>query len=102
MEIEETLLGLNELGKAELGSEVLFPMSNGIFIKGELKNKEKLLVNVGADVVVEKSGEQVIDMLKKQQNIIVQKISEAEVILQQFQQQAMAIYEEVQAAGESN
>ena len=66
------------------------------------KNKEKLLVNVGADVIVEKKSEQVIEMLKVQQKSIVQKISDAELILQQFQQQAMAIYEEVQKAGEIN
>ena len=102
MEIGETILGLSELEKAKLGDEVLFPLSNGIFIQGELKNKEKLLVNVGADVIVEKKSEQVIEMLKVQQKSIVQKISDAELILQQFQQQAMAIYEEVQKAGEIN
>lgn len=54
MEMTATGRSLEELDKTEPGKEILVPLSSGIFVKGNLKNTSELLVNVGANVVVEK------------------------------------------------
>ena len=61
IEMTSTTNGLDDLKKAEVGSEVLVPISSGIFAKASLKETNELLVNVGANVVVSKD----IDSTKK-------------------------------------
>ena len=60
---KEALQGLKSTQKAE----VFAPIANGIFIKTQLTENQKLLVNVGADVVVEKDVDEVVSLLGKQQ-----------------------------------
>ncbi|MFA5141714.1 MAG: prefoldin subunit alpha [Candidatus Woesearchaeota archaeon] len=50
----DTLEQLDNLKNAKAGSETFVPVCNGIFAKAELKDCSKLLVNVGAGVIVEK------------------------------------------------
>lgn len=45
---------LEELNGKEPGSEVLVPISNGIFFKAKKGDVDKFLVNVGSGIVVEK------------------------------------------------
>ena len=61
VEIEDSKEAIKELSKTKLG-EVLAPISNGIFIKANLTENQKLLVNVGAGTVVEKTSQDVIPM----------------------------------------
>jgi len=61
--VEESL---QELQHVSEGTEILVPMSNGIFCKALLKNPKELLVNVGADTSVKKPVTSVIKMLKEQ------------------------------------
>ena len=99
-EIEDTRNALLGLDKAEVGSELLAPIANGIFVKSELKDAQTLTVNVGADTVVEKTVDEVVGLLEKQQEQMKQKVVEAETVLQGFHEQAMKIYAEVHAAQE--
>ena len=52
--------------KSGKGGEVFVPISSGIYTKAELKNSNDFIVNVGANVAVEKSGEAVVEILRKQ------------------------------------
>jgi prefoldin alpha subunit len=45
---------LDEFKNLKEGSEILFPLTSGIFAKAELKGTTELLVNVGAGTVVSK------------------------------------------------
>src|SRR3989338_2449099 len=54
MELSSVKQSLDEIKNIEKGTEVLAPLSSGIFAKAEIKDIDKLLVNVGADVVIEK------------------------------------------------
>ena len=58
MEIEYLKNNLDELKKVKENTEIFTPVSNGIFIKAKLEKMDKLLVNVGNGVVVEKTVEE--------------------------------------------
>lgn len=52
--------------KSKSGEEIMVPVNAGIYAKAELKHNDRFVVNVGANVAVEKSGDETIDILKKQ------------------------------------
>ncbi len=54
--------GIDDVKKND-GGDVLLPISDGIFAKGTISNKESLIVNVGADVMVEKTFDETKTML---------------------------------------
>jgi prefoldin alpha subunit len=94
--ITETLEALDGIKDAEVGSEIFAPMANGIFVKGTLTDNKKLIVNVGASTVVEKTVDEVITLLRKQQEEMSHKIIEAEAFMQKMHEQAYHIYQEVE------
>ncbi len=55
LEIEYVKNALDEMKKTKEGSELLAPLSSGIFVKATAQPVDTLLVNVGNGVVVEKS-----------------------------------------------
>ena len=57
---------IDDIKKQEVGSEILVPLANGIFIKAKLSEKDNFLVNVGSDVVVRKDSEQAKILLDEQ------------------------------------
>jgi len=46
--------------------EVLFPVANGIFASGKLLENKMLKMNVGNNVVVEKSVDEALDLMQHQ------------------------------------
>lgn len=62
--IQEALSDLNE---KEEGTELLVPLSNGIFMKAKLVDAKQLLVNVGKGTIVPKSNEEAKKMVAEQQ-----------------------------------
>ncbi len=95
-ELEISKRALATIGKTEKNTEILAPVANGIFLKASLLDNEKLVVNVGSDVTVEKSIEQVIGLLEEQEQKITEKVAQANELLEQMQVQAMKLYKEVE------
>ncbi|MBT4935972.1 prefoldin subunit alpha [Candidatus Woesearchaeota archaeon] len=95
-EIEESVTALKEFSETPKDTDVFAPIANGIFIKGKVVDNQKLLVNVGADTIVEKSVDDVTGMLAKHQHSMAENILQAESLLQNFEEQAMKIYQEVE------
>ncbi|MDP3734367.1 MAG: prefoldin subunit alpha [Nanoarchaeota archaeon] len=96
MELDISQNALQELAKTELNTEILAPIADGIFFKGNLKDNQKLIVNVGSNTTVEKTIPETIQLLQKHQQEIIARVSEAEKIVQQMQSQAMKIYEDIE------
>lgn len=94
-EVSQSIQAVEDLEKTKIGSEILAPLANGIFIKAELKDNHKLIVNVGADVTVEKTGAEVIKLLQEQQNDLANKQAEAEQTILPLQNHILQIYEEI-------
>ncbi len=64
--ISQTIEALDKLSGEEEGSNALFPIADGIFVKGKLVDNSGLLVNSGSGTVVEKSVDETKQMLEKQ------------------------------------
>ena len=98
-ELETSIEALQELEKTKAGNEFLAPIANGIFVKGELSDTSTLLVNVGADVAVEKSIPQVTALLERQKQEISERLVEADAVLQELARHATKIYKEIVSEG---
>ena len=95
-EIDNTKEALLDLGKVEPNTEMLAQIANGIFVKSEIKDTSKLVVNVGANVTLEKTIPEMIELFDSQKNDITNQIMQGELHLEKLQNQAMKIFEEVQ------
>jgi prefoldin alpha subunit len=83
-EIHDTVEALRAYGKLEKDGEILFPITNGIFAKGKLIDNKTLSINIGSNVVVEKSIPDTISMMEKQAKDIESYKSEVTTQLQKF------------------
>ena len=63
MEIDYLKKSLDELNSTKENTEILAPVSNGIFAKAKLEKSNKLLVNVGTGIVVEKTFKETKELL---------------------------------------
>ncbi len=94
--LENAKQTIDELEKTSLGTEILAPIADGLFIKVNLQDKDNLLINVGAEVAVEKKMDVVKAQLVTQKKDLALRIIEGEAILQQLQREAMTIYQEIE------
>jgi len=63
-----TLQSLDEVAGLQGGQEGLVPFNNGIFARATLQKPEKLLLNVGAGVVVDRSIAETRALIEKQKD----------------------------------
>ena len=99
-ELDASIEALSELQKTNINTEILAPIANGIFLKAELKDNQKLVVNVGAEVTVEKNIPEVLRLLTEQKEKIAENISEAETVLQELYEQGKRLYQQSGEAAE--
>lgn len=69
-ELEGIYAALEHISATEKGTELLVPVSSGIFLKTALQENSQFLVNVGDNVVVPKSFSDALALIKKQQKEI--------------------------------
>ncbi len=69
-EVQGGLAALDDIAKSKPDSEIMLPLANGIFVRGTLKETDRLLVGVGASVVVEKDVPSTKEILGQRQNIL--------------------------------
>ncbi len=70
VELNNIILALDDFNKTAIGSNILVPLSPGVFANAELKDNKKLLVNVGSNIVVKKNVNETKDLLKKRLDAI--------------------------------
>jgi prefoldin alpha subunit len=66
LEMHNTAEALKEFEKLKINDEILFPVANGIFAKGKLTDNKLLNINIGSDVIVEKSVANTVSMMETQ------------------------------------
>ncbi len=98
LELVSTSQSLEDMKQVEEKAEILVPISTGIYAKAELKDKNRFIVNVGANIAISKD----IESTKK---IIVGQIKEISEVhekvdneLQQHIQKAASMEEEINKA----
>lgn len=92
-ELEISKNALETLQRTKTETSILAPIANGIFIQAALKNSEKLIVNVGANVTVEKTVPETVALLEEQQKKVIKNTKEAEILLERLQSTAMQMLE---------
>lgn len=93
--IIETKQGLDDLAGTKPGSEILAPISPGIFIKAGLKDISEVVVNVGSDVAVKKSIPSAKGMLDGQLDDIKEAQTRIMLELTQLTNQAMILDKDI-------
>jgi len=100
-ELEISKNALIELAKTAEGTEILAPISDGIFIKSNLVDNKKVIVNVGSNTTVERTIPEAVTLLEQEHEKLRKRVVDAEAMLQNLHQKTMKIYQEVEA-GEQN
>lgn len=72
LELTNSINSLNELKEYKKGTEILVPLGANSFAKAKLLGVEKLMVNVGAGVMVEKGLEESKETIRDQIKILEQ------------------------------
>jgi prefoldin alpha subunit len=65
-EFETVIYDINQYTKIKVGSEILTPISNGIFVKATATDNKTFTVNIGANTLVDKTAEQTIEIISGQ------------------------------------
>jgi len=94
-QLEKTIESLEYFDSLDEGVEALMNLGGGVFAYVDVKNAKKMLVDVGAGVVVEKEVKEAIDLLKKKRETIQQNVTTLEQALQQIVERARQIQEEL-------
>jgi len=88
--------GLVDISKTNLDTELLVPLSSGIFVKAKLMDNAEVVVNVGNNVSVSKTMDQAdvlideqITQLQKVQHQLTSDLSKMEMQLKLFEEQIM-------------
>ena len=89
-------LTVEELSKADDGSEILVPIGGSTYVTATAKNTSKLLFDVGAGVVTEKTCEDTIKMLDKRIEKLQQTQEKIASMVQQLQTEATEVSNEAQ------
>lgn len=93
-EVSHSKVALEELQQQKPGAELLTAVGPGIFLKTRLLDHQ-LLVHAGSDVVVEKTIPDMISHLEEQRKEVMIQLVGLQAVLQELQQQAQSIYEEI-------
>ncbi|MFT4282978.1 MAG: prefoldin subunit alpha [Candidatus Woesearchaeota archaeon] len=83
-EIEDIKSSVKELETLK-DEEILAPIANGIFIKAKIIDSKKLKVNVGNGVILEKTINQTIKLLDKQEKEIKESVFKAKKEMELFE-----------------
>jgi prefoldin alpha subunit len=94
-ELDSVVIALDDLKKVKTGAEVLFPITNGIFVKGTLKENKEVSINVGSNIVVNKPIDQAKELIKRQLEEIRNLESQVRIDLQRLAVKAVELEKEV-------
>jgi prefoldin alpha subunit len=94
-QLEKTIESLEFFNSLDGSVEALMNLGGGVFAYVDVKNAKKMLVDVGAGIVVEKEVSEAIEFLKKKREIIQQNVSNLEQLLQQIVERARIVQQEL-------
>lgn len=70
MEITATRTSLNEMKKLKKDAPSIMPFGSGIYAAGSLQKQDKILADVGAGIIVEKTLDEAAKMLDEKEGTI--------------------------------
>jgi len=93
MEIEGSIKGIEELKDKD--DEVLFSLGSQTYIPCKIVEKDRIIVEVGADVAIEKSLEEGKQILQKRKEEVEKSIANIEAVINQFSSGLKELREEI-------
>ncbi len=111
--LERASTAADALDRAEVGQEIMVPIGSGSFIHATLASKEKVVLNVGAGVHIEKDAAEAQEILKvrkaevqegsRKLNEVLSKIDQEmqkiQAVMQQFEESAAAHQHSLESQG---
>ena len=105
MELVSTNQSLEEMKKIKTGTEILVPLSSGIYVKAELKENSNFIVNVGSSIALGKDlhstkkiiEDQILEIRNMQKNLsaeLQENVNKAALIENEMQKIASSIKED--------
>jgi prefoldin alpha subunit len=104
-ELEKASSTSDALSKAEVGQEILVPIGSGSFIHATLASKEKVVLNVGAGVSIEKDAAEAREILKARKAQVLEgsrKLNEVLAKSDQEMQKIQAIMQQIEEGPEQH
>ncbi|MBU5678552.1 MAG: prefoldin subunit alpha [Candidatus Aenigmatarchaeota archaeon] len=86
--MNETIENMKEINSLQEGKEILSSIGNGVYVKAELKNNKNVIIEIGNDIMIEKSIPEAILLLEK-------KKEEASGIIEKIDRQIIAFENEI-------
>ncbi len=94
-DLDKTIESLEYFESLDGNVEALMNLGGGVFAYVDVKDSKKMLVDVGAGIIVEKQVKDAIETLKKKKEKVNENITKLDQLLQQIVEQARNIQEEI-------
>ncbi|MGV8175063.1 MAG: prefoldin subunit alpha [Methanothrix sp.] len=97
--LERASTAVDALEKAEVGQEILVPIGSGSFVHATLASKEKVILNVGAGVSIEKNAAEAKEIIKTRKAEVLEgsrKLNEVLAKIDQEMQKIQAIMQQIE------
>jgi len=95
-----TIQSLEDLKNVREGTEILIPISSGVYAKARINDTSNLVVNVGADVTVSKSIDETKAVVERQAEELEKIQNQVLTELQRLSVKAAAIEKEMSSLAE--
>lgn len=96
LEIDNTLNSIDEI-KETKGKEIFLPLGANVHVPGKIKKIEKMIVELGADVAVERNVKETKKILKKRKGTLEDGLKEIEGEIRDLSGQISKLQPEIRA-----
>lgn len=96
-EIDKIIDDIKDLETVEEGSEILVPVSNGIFVKAKIGNPKTVYMNVGSNVNVKKGISHALKLMEKQAEEIKEMRTNFAAAIERFMERAAELEKEMKS-----
>ncbi len=94
-ELMNAKAALVSLGDTSEGTSILIPITNGMFVRAKLGTTDPVLVNVGADTIIDKPRVDAIKLLEQQEEQIIAAHERLITAYSQMEERGKAMEEEL-------
>ena len=95
-EYNRTKITLDKISNVEDGTEVLLSVGGGAFVNANVKDTKKVVYNIGADIMVEKTLEEAVKSIDERIDLLYNNLQKVVETTQKLEEAATQISEKVQ------
>lgn len=99
-ELVNTINALNKLADAKKGHEILSPIGGSVFLSSDIRDTEKVLVGVGAGIILKKQRTEAIGILQSRLEELTQLEKSIVSEIRKFSEQMESLETDVQNLAE--